>query len=72
MNGIEDILMIAVGLPVICITIIIITVIKNGKKKGPADDLDENEVLSDIYYGLRDLNKRIENLETIVFNKDKE
>jgi len=67
------IVFIVIGLPVICGTLLAMN--KNSKKAGrEKDDAvkdDEALIIDEIYWGLKDLNRRIENLEAIVFKDDK-
>lgn len=71
------ILFIVIGLPIICGTIVkIIHGPKDKKKKGKGKDnvgdQDKNqEILEEIFYGLKDLGKRVNNLETILDAKEK-
>lgn len=75
-NFVLSILFILVGIPVICNTIVKIARppgdkrSKKGKSSGSSVNEQDREVLEEIFYGLKDLNKRIENLETILYEKE--
>jgi hypothetical protein len=60
------IVFICVGLPVICGTIIAIN--KADSKKSKQGD---QQALDDLYYSIKDMKKRITNLETILFDREK-
>lgn len=71
---------IVVGIPVVCSTLV--TLIhgpkyKNKYKKNRMDHEDRansdknQEILEEIFYGLKDLGKRVSNLETILDEKDR-
>lgn len=75
------IIFISVGIPVICNSIV--TLIhgpkgtrKDNKKQSAQEYANrsekDREMLEEIYYGLSDLGKRINNLETILDEKDRE
>ena len=71
MHEAVPIVFIVIGLPVICITIIALS---KHKQKDDArrsrEGLDrETEIIEEIYLGLKKLNRRIENLETILAEK---
>lgn len=67
------IVFIVIGLPMICITIIVLARqrSKHAAKKLDANKDDEAKVIDQVYWGLKDLRQRIDNLETIIF-KDSE
>jgi len=67
------IVFIVIGLPVICGTLLVMNKSskKAGGKKDDAVKDDEALIIDEIYWGLKDLNRRIENLEAIVFKDDK-
>ncbi len=62
------IVFVVIGIPVICVTLIIISRMwmkgENRKKDSMKDQ--EAQIIDDIYWGIKDLNQRIENLETIL------
>lgn len=60
------IVFICVGLPVICGTIIAIN--KQDAKKAKKGD---QEALDELYYAVKDMKKRISNLETILYEKER-
>ena len=72
----HDPVFLSVGLPVLCVTaIILVSILKKGERRDrKRDRRDRGNSLSDddalqmqeLYYELKDLNKRIENLETII------
>ncbi|MCF7953753.1 MAG: hypothetical protein K9K78_06725 [Spirochaetales bacterium] len=67
------IVFIVIGLPVICGTLLAMNK-SSRKSKGKKDDTvkdEEAQIIDEIYWGLKDLNHRIENLEAIVFKNDK-
>lgn len=71
MNETIVILLITVGIPVFSVTMIILKGMENRRERKLRKDqenLSESE-LREIYYGLRDINRRIDNLETIMYNK---
>ena len=72
---------IVVGIPVVCDTIVTIIHgpkdVRKEKKKFMKEkytqDYEKNqEIMEEIYYGLKDLGKRVGNLETILEAKEKE
>ncbi len=67
------IVFIVIGLPVICITIIVLARQRSraAVRKRDSHKDDEAQVIDQIYWGLKDLRQRIDNLETIIF-KDSE
>lgn len=68
------VLLITVGIPVLSITMIILKAMENRrarKVEREKNSLSEDE-LKEIYYGLQDLAKRMDNLETIHFQKKSE
>lgn len=71
MNETIVILLITIGIPVGCVTLIVLKAMENRrerKMRRDQENLSESE-LREIYYGLRDINRRIDNLETILYNK---
>ncbi len=68
------IVFIVIGIPVICVTLIIMSRqwMKNDSKRKDSVKDQEAQIIDDIYWGLKDLNKRIENIETIYKNNDTE
>jgi len=72
MNETIIILLITIGIPVVSVTLIILKAMENRKERKiikDKDNLSDTE-LRDIYYGLQDINRRIENLETILYNQN--
>lgn len=72
MGNTVTILLISVGIPVVCVTLIILESIKRRdqrkkmKMQGTVIRNDrEAELIEEIYQGLKSLRTRIENLETI-------
>jgi len=72
-NFIIGILFITVGIPVICNTIVTLIygpkeLRKDRKGRGGSyiHNKKENQMLEEVYYGLKDLGKRVQNLETIL------
>ena len=69
------VVLIAVGVPVVCITLIILESIKRKdarrriKLQGTVRNDREAELIEEIYQGLKSLTTRIENLETIYQDK---
>ncbi len=69
------VVLIAVGVPVVCITLIILESIKRRdarrriKLQGTVRNDREAELIEEIYQGLKSLTTRIENLETIYQDK---
>ena len=63
------IVFIVIGLPILCVTLIVVTVSK-GKKHGKGATADDQQLIEEVYHGLKDLRRRIENLETIVDEQD--
>ncbi len=68
------IVFIVIGLPSICLTIIFLTkmILKQGKETKKQHSDEDTEVIDQIYYGIKDLHKRVDNLETILHAKDRE
>lgn len=75
------VLLISVGIPVVCVTLIVLESIKRRdqrkrmKMQGtkPIRNDRESEIIEEIYQGLKSLRARIENLETLNQGKrDKE
>ena len=62
------IVFIVIGVPVICVTLIIMSRMrmKGESRNKEAMKDQEAQIIDDIYWGLKDLNLRIENLETIL------
>ncbi len=56
-------LLICVALPIICITIVKLN--KNRSK------VNNQETMDQLYYNIKDMKKRISNLETILYNREK-
>lgn len=68
------ILLITVGIPVLSVTMIILKSMENRKERKLQRDkgsLSQDE-LKEIYYGLQDMNRRMDNLETILYQKKSE
>ena len=66
--------LIVVGLPVICGTFIIALVIMTkarGTKKTRAQEAEETQLIQEIHRGLNNLEKRIESIETLVIEREK-
>ncbi|MCF7940876.1 MAG: hypothetical protein K9M84_04640 [Spirochaetia bacterium] len=74
MNETPIIVFIVIGLPVICLTIIFLAkmIMKQGNENRKKHQDDDAVVIEEIYYGLKDLHRRIENLETILHNQNRE
>ncbi len=68
MHEAVPIVFIVIGLPVICITLIAMAKHRSrdafNKRSNGTDD--EAKIVDDVFWGLKDLNRRIENLETII------
>lgn len=66
------IVFIVIGLPSICLTIIFLTkmILKQGKETKKQNKDEDTQVIEHIYYGLKDLHKRVDNLETILRSKE--
>jgi len=62
------ILALTVALPILCVTYIIVLVISRKQQKNRMSSEEERQ-LSEIYYGMKDLNKRIENLESLMHDR---
>jgi uncharacterized membrane protein len=66
---------IAVGIPVVCVTLIILEGMKRKdqrrrmKMEGSVRNDRESEIIEEIYRGIKSLRTRIENLETIYQEK---
>jgi ABC-type bacteriocin/lantibiotic exporter with double-glycine peptidase domain len=62
------IVFIVIGLPVICLTVIFLARmrIKQASEKKVKHSQEDEVIIEEIYHGLRDLHKRVENLETIM------
>jgi len=68
------ILLVTVGIPVLSVTLIILKAMDNRKERREERDrgaLSQDE-LKEIYYGLQDMNRRMGNLETILYQKKSE
>lgn len=74
-NFVLAILFIVVGIPVICNTLVKLIHGPKELRKDKRDRMNrqekekmdrDSEMLEEIYYGLKDLGKRVENLETIM------
>jgi hypothetical protein len=65
------IVFIVIGLPVICLTVLFLTkmIIVQGKEKKRKNKDEDEVIVEEIYHGLRDLHRRVENLETILHNQ---
>ena len=69
------IVLIVVGIPVMCGTLISLAKIMRGdtgkkkKNNGPASDREEAEIVQEIHHMVSRLEKRIDALETIVLEK---
>ena len=71
----HDPVFLSVGLPILCVTaIILVSILKKGERRdrkrerrNRSGSLSDDDALQmeELYYELKDLNKRIENLETI-------
>ena len=57
---------ICVGLPIICITLVKLNK-QNSKKTGE----NKQENLDELYYSIKEMKKRISNLETILYDREK-
>lgn len=55
-----------VGLPIICITIV-----KLNKQNSKKSSQGEQETLDEMYYAVKDMKKRISNLETILYDRER-
>lgn len=65
------ILLITVGIPVLSVTMIILKAMDNRRERKKEQDrgsLSQDE-LKEIYYGLQDMGRRMDNLETILYHK---
>ncbi len=72
----HDPVFLSVGLPILCVTaIILVSILKKGERRdrkrerrNRSGSLSDDDALQmeELYYELKDLNKRIENLETII------
>ncbi len=72
MHEAVPIVFIVIGLPVICVTLIILMRMRRAdelKRKNTLKD-DELEIIEEVYQGLKDLSRRIDNLETLM-NRDR-
>jgi hypothetical protein len=74
MNETPLIVFIVIGLPVICLTVIFLArmLLKQGNEKKKRTQDDDAVIIEEIYHGLRDLHRRVENLEIILHNQYKE
>lgn len=65
-------LLITVGIPVVSLTLIILKSMENRKERKMMKDKEmlNDEDIREIYYGLKDINRRLENLETILYEKE--
>ncbi|WP_309400876.1 hypothetical protein [Cerasicoccus maritimus] len=65
---------IIIGIPVLCGTVIAITAIVKGSNARNSKNLsaEETKILQEIHQGLERMEKRIEALETIVIDKEKQ
>ena len=77
MGNVIMILLISVGIPVVCGTLIILEFLKRKRIKmqstNPLRSDRESEIIEEVYQGLKSLRARIENLETLNRGKkDKE
>ncbi len=66
------IVFIVIGLPSICLTVIFLTkmILKQGKETRKQNKDEDTVVIEQIYYGLKDLHKRVDNLETILRSRE--
>ncbi len=60
------IVFICIGLPVICSTIL-----KLNKNDSNKSRTNKQETLEEFYYSIKGMKKRINNLETILYNREK-
>ncbi len=75
MHEAVPIVFIVIGLPVICVTLIVLLRMRRADEqkrahRGVRDE--ELEVLEEVYEGLKQLRRRVENLETILGRRDDE
>ncbi len=68
MHEAVPIVFIVIGLPVICVTLISLAKqrSRNAVKRQSEGTDDEAKIIDEVFWGLKDLNRRIENLETII------
>lgn len=64
------ILFIVVGLPVICFTWIVKMRVEGSPRRNKKMDADETQIIQEIYRGLNKMEKRIDDLETILFEQE--
>ena len=65
-------IMIMFGLPVLCLTAIIIAaLLAHGKRSRRADDPEETRMIQEMHRGIEKLEQRIESLETLVLDKER-
>ncbi|MBI9097958.1 MAG: hypothetical protein JEY91_05750 [Spirochaetaceae bacterium] len=55
-----------IGLPIICITLV-----KLKKHDSKKSSQGKQEILDEMYYAVKDMKKRISNLETILYDREK-
>ena len=74
MHDVLVLLMIVVGLPVICVTAIVLSAMNRSRSKSSQDQLsrEEDEILREIHRDLVNLRKRIDNLEILYGEKNKQ
>lgn len=68
MHEAVPIVFIVIGLPIICVTLISLAKHRSrsaDKRQSDGTD-DEAKIIDEVFWGLKDLNRRIENLETII------
>jgi len=68
MHEAVPIVFIVIGLPVICVTLIVLLRMRRTeeRKRSRRDVSDELELLEELHAGLKQLRRRVENLETIL------
>ena len=68
MHEAVPIVFIVIGLPVICVTLIVLLRMRRTeeRKRSRRDVSDELELLEELHAGLKQLRRRVENLDTIL------
>ena len=74
MHEAVPIVFIVIGLPVICVTMIILYKMKqkHDHQQGESASREELKTIESLYQGLKDLHRRIENLEILMTGKEQD
>ena len=61
------------GIPTLCVTFLVLYSMRRGKaKKGTVEEAEETKLIQEMYSDLTDLEERIETLETILIERERQ